>query len=83
LDVKGEVLVVSQFTLLGDCRKGKRPDFTRSAPGPEADRLYEVFKRELAGHGVPVSSGIFGAMMDVQLINRGPVTVIVQRQEID
>jgi D-tyrosyl-tRNA(Tyr) deacylase len=80
LDVEGEALVVSQFTLLGDCRKGKRPDFTRSAPAAEAERLYEVFKRELAGNGVPVSSGVFGAMMDVRLINRGPVTVIVQRQ---
>ncbi len=83
MDVEGKALVVSQFTLLGDCRKGKRPDFTRSAPAQEAERLYEAFNRELADNGVPVSKGVFGAMMDVQLVNRGPVTVIVQRQGRD
>jgi D-tyrosyl-tRNA(Tyr) deacylase len=77
LDAGGEALVVSQFTLHGDCRKGRRPDFTRAAPPAEAERLYEYFIGELAARGVPTRAGEFGAMMAVSLVNDGPVTLIV------
>lgn len=75
--VNGAMLVVSQFTLYGDCRKGKRPSFTGSAPPEEASRLYENFIAEVARKGVPVRHGVFGAMMEVELVNDGPVTLIV------
>jgi D-tyrosyl-tRNA(Tyr) deacylase len=78
LDVGGEALVVSQFTLHGDCRKGRRPDFTRAAPPAEAERLYEKFIDELAALGVPTRAGEFGAMMAVSLVNDGPVTLILR-----
>ena len=78
LEVGGEALVVSQFTLLADCRKGRRPAFTDSAPPEDAERLYESFAEDLASRGVPVSTGRFGAMMDVDLLNQGPVTFIVE-----
>lgn len=77
--VGGEVLCVSQFTLFGDCRKGRRPSFTRAAPGPEAERLFARFVELLAGEGVPVKTGIFGAHMQVGLVNDGPVTLILER----
>jgi D-tyrosyl-tRNA(Tyr) deacylase len=76
-DTGGEALVVSQFTLHGDCRKGRRPDFTRAAPPAEAERLYEHFVAELSARGVAVRSGEFGAMMAVSLVNDGPVTLIL------
>jgi D-tyrosyl-tRNA(Tyr) deacylase len=73
----GSVLVVSQFTLYGDCRKGRRPSFIEAA-GPEtAVLLYEAFIEAVRALGVPVATGRFGAMMDVELINDGPVTLIV------
>jgi D-tyrosyl-tRNA(Tyr) deacylase len=75
--VGGEALVVSQFTLLGDCEKGRRPSFTRAAEPSEADRLYGKFVEELGGRGVPVRTGIFAAMMQVTLVNEGPVTLLV------
>lgn len=75
--VEGQMLIVSQFTLYGDCRKGKRPSFTGSARPDEAERLYESFVEAVRKHGVPVQTGVFGAMMDVELINDGPVTLIV------
>jgi len=78
LDVGGEALVVSQFTLHGDCRKGRRPDFTRAAPPAEAERLYDRFIEELSALGVPTRAGEFGAMMAVSLTNDGPVTLIVR-----
>ena len=77
LDAGGEALVVSQFTLHGDCRKGRRPDFTRAAPPAEAERLYEHFVGELSARGVPTRAGEFGAMMAVSLVNDGPVTLIL------
>lgn len=77
LDTGGEALVVPQFTLHGDCRKGRRPDFTRAAPPAEAERLYEHFVRELAARGARVRAGVFGALMAVSLVNDGPVTLIV------
>jgi len=77
LDAGGEALVVSQFTLYGDCRRGRRPDFTRAAPPEKAERLYEKFIMELSALGVPTCAGRFGAMMAVSLVNDGPVTLIL------
>lgn len=79
-DVGGAVLVVSQFTLYGDARKGRRPDFTRAARPEVAEGLYERFAAKVGTHGVPVATGVFGAMMDVALVNEGPVTVMVERE---
>jgi D-tyrosyl-tRNA(Tyr) deacylase len=73
----GGVLVVSQFTLYGDCRKGRRPSFVEAAPPEIAIPLYEAFIDAVKAHGVPVATGRFGAMMQVELVNDGPVTVIV------
>lgn len=75
LDVKGEALVVSQFTLYGDASKGRRPDFTAAAPPAEADRLYNVFVQALLGLGLPVKTGVFRADMEVEIVNDGPVTI--------
>ena len=78
LDVGGEMLVVSQFTLLGDCRKGRRPSFINAA-GPElATELYEYFVKETREQGITVQTGQFRAMMEVALINDGPVTLILE-----
>lgn len=80
LDVGGEVLVVSQFTLAGDTKKGNRPDYTAAAGPEEAQVLYEYFMKKLTELGVPkVERGVFGAMMDVHLINDGPVTLVVEK----
>ena len=80
-DVGGAILVVSQFTLYGDVRKGKRPSFVDAAPPETASALYDRFVALLRerGTGVAVATGEFGAMMDVELINTGPVTLIVER----
>ncbi len=78
LEAGGEALVVSQFTLHGDCRKGRRPDFTRAAAPADAERLYKTFIDELSALGAPVSAGEFGAMMAVSLVNDGPVTIILR-----
>jgi D-tyrosyl-tRNA(Tyr) deacylase len=77
LDVGGSALVVSQFTLCADTSKGNRPSFIQAAPPEEADRLYEVFCTCLRELGVPVATGEFGAMMDVELVNDGPVTIVL------
>jgi D-tyrosyl-tRNA(Tyr) deacylase len=77
LDVGGEALVVSQFTLLGDTAKGNRPSFTEAARPEEAEPLYEAFCEELRGLGVDVATGAFGARMALELVNDGPVTVIL------
>ncbi|MGD6818223.1 D-aminoacyl-tRNA deacylase [Metabacillus sp. 113a] len=77
LDVKGEVLSVSQFTLYGDCRKGRRPNFMAAAKPDRAEPLYERFNEELRKLGLTVETGSFGAMMDVSLVNDGPVTLTV------
>jgi D-tyrosyl-tRNA(Tyr) deacylase len=80
VDVGGEVLVVSQFTLYGDCRKGRRPSFASAAPPAEANRLYELFCK-LVGQNVHVERGIFQADMKVHLVNDGPVTLILEYPE--
>lgn len=76
-EVGGEVLCVSQFTLFGDATSGRRPNFDQAAPAEKALPLYQLFLELLKGQGVPVKSGIFGARMDVGLVNDGPVTLIL------
>ena len=76
-DINGEILVVSQFTLAGDCKKGTRPSFDKSAHPEEATRLYELFIQQLKNLEIPVQTGVFGATMDVALTNEGPVTFIL------
>jgi D-aminoacyl-tRNA deacylase len=76
-DVAGSVLVVSQFTLIADTAKGNRPSFAEAAPPEEAEALYERFCRELRNLDVPVETGVFGAKMAVELVNDGPVTVVI------
>ncbi len=77
LDTGGAALVVSQFTLLADTAKGNRPSFSDAAPPEEAEPLYEAFCEALRELGVPVQTGVFGARMDLALVNDGPVTIIV------
>ncbi|WJH32577.1 D-aminoacyl-tRNA deacylase [Paenibacillus sp. CC-CFT747] len=76
-DIRGQILSVSQFTLYGDCRKGKRPNFMAAARPAQAEELYERFNGLLRETGLMVETGVFGAMMDVQLVNWGPVTLII------
>jgi len=78
LEIAGEVLAVSQFTLYGDCRRGRRPSFSQAAPPERAEPLYEAFAARLAAMGVPVARGVFGAHMEVEIHNDGPVTIIVE-----
>jgi D-aminoacyl-tRNA deacylase len=77
LDTKGAVLVVSQFTLYGDARRGRRPGFSAAAAPEEANRLYRYFVTRVAAAGLEVKEGIFRAMMDVRLVNQGPVTILL------
>ncbi|MBA2873616.1 D-aminoacyl-tRNA deacylase [Thermaerobacillus caldiproteolyticus] len=81
LDVGGAVLSVSQFTLYGDCRKGRRPNFMEAAKPDHALPIYEALNDELRKKGIQVETGQFGAMMEVQLTNDGPVTLIVESKE--
>lgn len=76
-DIGGGVLVVSQFTLYGDCRKGRRPSFVGAARPEHAEPTYEAFCEAVAGQGVPVQRGVFGGDMAVQLVNDGPVTLVI------
>ncbi len=76
-EVGGAVLAVSQFTLYADCRKGRRPSFDRAAPAEQARALYEEFVAALRALGAPVETGVFQAMMDVEQVNDGPVTVLL------
>lgn len=80
-DVGGEVLVVSQFTLLGDARKGTRPSFAHAAPPAEGERLYELTMKLLGDSGLSTKGGRFGAMMDVELVNDGPVTILLDSKK--
>jgi D-aminoacyl-tRNA deacylase len=77
LDVGGAALVVSQFTLIADTRKGNRPSFVEAAPPDLAELLYERFSEQLAAAGVPVERGRFGSRMEVELVNDGPVTIVL------
>ena len=79
LDIEGEMLIVSQFTLCGDCKKGTRPSFDKSAPPKIANELYEYFISQVKSFNIPVQTGKFGAMMDVELNNDGPVTFMVEK----
>ena len=79
-DIGGEILVVSQFTLYADCRKGRRPSFINAAPPEEGNRLYQYFCRCLDEMGFPPQKGIFGAEMLVSLENDGPVTIILEKK---
>lgn len=81
-DTGGEVLVVSQFTLYGDCRKGRRPSFDKAAPLELAESFYELFVREIKERGVKVENGRFRAIMDVHLVNSGPVTLMLDSKKL-
>src|SRR5712692_7068281 len=81
LDIGGEVLVVSQFTLYADTRRGRRPGFTEAAPPAVAEPLFEHFKDTLASYGVKIASGVFGAYMGIDLRNEGPVTLWLDSKE--
>lgn len=82
MDVGGEILVVSQFTLFGDCRKGRRPSFTEAADPENACKLYEHFLSGLRGKGLRVQAGRFQAMMMVSLVNEGPVTILLDSKKV-
>jgi len=77
-DIQGAVLVVSEMTLYGDCSKGRRPSFDEVAPGSEAQPLYEAFVEALRTAGLTTQTGVFGARMDVSLVNDGPVTFLLE-----
>jgi D-tyrosyl-tRNA(Tyr) deacylase len=81
VEVGGSALVVSQFTLYGDTRGGRRPSYTRAAPPEEANRLYEEFVRALRSHGIHVETGVFQAHMEVELVNDGPVTLLLDSEK--
>lgn len=81
LDIAGEILVVSQFTLLADSRKGRRPSYINAAPPEEARAMYEAFCDRLAISGRPVKRGVFQAMMNVGLVNEGPVTILLDSEK--
>lgn len=78
----GAMLVVSQFTLLGDCRKGRRPSFIEAAPPEQADALYQSFVAEVRGQGIPVATGRFRTKMSVSLVNDGPVTLLIDSRKL-
>jgi D-tyrosyl-tRNA(Tyr) deacylase len=81
-DVNGQMLVVSQFTLFGDCRKGRRPSFVEAARPEKAELLYETFVAEIRGQGVHVETGRFQTHMDVSLVNDGPVTLLLDSRKV-
>ena len=82
LDVGGQALVVSQFTLYGDCRKGRRPNFSQAAKPEKAHQLYEVFVNQLLQLGVDVKTGVFQATMEVELTNDGPITILLDSKKL-
>lgn len=81
-DIGGAVLAVSQFTLAADWRKGNRPGFSAAAPPQEGERLYQLFCEKLRGEGVDVATGVFGAHMEVDFVNDGPVTIIMDSRDL-
>ena len=82
IDSDGEILVVSQFTIYGDCRKGRRPSYDSAAPPEMAERLYDQFVDKIRARGIKVETGMFRAMMDVYLINWGPVTLNLDSKKL-
>ena len=80
-DIGGKVLLISQFTLFGDCRKGRRPDFTAAGPPDMAKRLYEQTIETIKAKAVPVQTGVFAAHMDIEAVNDGPVTLILDSKK--
>jgi D-tyrosyl-tRNA(Tyr) deacylase len=82
LETDGAMLVVSQFTLLGDCRKGRRPSFIDAAPPELGERLYEMLAKTVAARGVEVATGVFRAQMAVELVNDGPVTILLDSRRL-
>ena len=80
-EASGQILAVSQFTLLGDCRRGRRPSFDPAAPPDVARELYQKFVEQISGLGIPVKTGVFQAMMDIELTNQGPVTFILDSRK--
>jgi D-tyrosyl-tRNA(Tyr) deacylase len=82
IDVGGAMLVVSQFTLYGDCRRGRRPSYTDAAPPDRANQLYEYFVAKVREFGVQVETGVFQEMMDVELVNYGPVTILLDSRKV-
>lgn len=82
MDIKGELLIVSQFTLYGDVRKGKRPSFSTSAPPEVGNKYYEAFVTKTRELGVKTETGVFGAHMDVSLVNNGPVTILLDSKKV-
>ena len=82
LDVRGGILVVSQFTLLGDCRTGRRPSFIDAAEPAEAERLYQEFTARLRPSGLEIATGVFRAMMKIELVNDGPVTLLLDSRKL-
>lgn len=80
-DVNGSALVISQFTLCGNTKKGRRPSFVNAALPDDGNRLYEYFMSEMKKDGVPIECGEFGAMMDVELVNNGPVTFVLNSKD--
>lgn len=81
-EIGGALLVVSQFTLMGDCRKGRRPSFTKAAPPEQADELYQTFVAAVGVRGIRVETGQFRAHMDVALVNDGPVTLLLDSKKL-
>ena len=82
VDIGGAALVVSQFTLFGDVRRGRRPSFDSAAPPALADQLYQQYTEQLRARGVPVETGVFQAMMKVELVNEGPVTILLDSKKL-
>jgi D-tyrosyl-tRNA(Tyr) deacylase len=82
LETGGQLMVISQFTLYADCRKGRRPSFTEAAPPGEAQKLYDYFVEAAATRGLKVSTGVFQALMEVELVNFGPVTILLDSSKI-